>query len=302
MKKIIFNLLLSFLLCFSLCAVSCTSDDTADTTDAATEQNTEPMTDAVTDAATEPTEEKKAKKYVTISLDDGITQDEKIIEIFKKYDFDACTFFINTGLFGVEWDWVAQTLNKPGLTHIRYQRDQIKEVYDGFDVQSHSLQHPALDTLSAREVTMEVGRDAQNIEKITGVMPTGLAWPGGTYNADTIETILSTTSIRYARTVRTTEKFKLPEYFMTWHPSTTAGTNQSVKTTKNFIDAEAEEDMLLYIWGHGYELDYHENGWENFEECIKLLTQAAAEDDSIVFVTNSEFYDLFKDEIPSWKD
>ena len=33
---------------------------------------------------------------------------------------------------------------------------------------------------------------------------------------------------------------------------------------------------------------------------IQMITEAAAEDDSIVLVTNSEFYQLFKDEIPSY--
>ena len=37
------------------------------------------------------------KKYFTISFDDGITQDERIIEIYKKYNFKGGTFFIDTG-------------------------------------------------------------------------------------------------------------------------------------------------------------------------------------------------------------
>ncbi len=342
MKKRLIFIFLSFTLCFSLCAASYASDKSINTTasvnaetvfsvkgDAdgdniltakdvilyklylagrAADANVSDLdgdgvistADAKTLAETVSLD--KPRKYVTMSFDDGITQDEKIIEILKKYNLADCTFFINTGLYGANWDWVAQALNKPGLTHIRYEEDQIASVYEGFDLQSHTLEHPALDTISASDVTHQVGTDAQNIAKITGVMPTGLAWPGGTYSDSAIQTVLSTTSIRFARTVQSTGTFALPEYFMTWHPTVSAGTQHSVNITNSFIEQTATEDMLLYFWGHGYELDYNDNGWEYFEECIKLLTQAAAEDDSIVFVTNAEFYEIFKDKIPSWKE
>ena len=46
------------------------------------------------------------KKYFTLSVDDGVTQDLKIIDILKKYNMYCCTFNINTGLCGADWKWI----------------------------------------------------------------------------------------------------------------------------------------------------------------------------------------------------
>ena len=59
--------------------------------------------------------------------------------------------------------------------------------------------------------------------------------------------------------------------------------------------------MLFFVWCHGYELDLFDT-WDKFDLYIKTITEAAARDDSIVLVTNAEFYQLFKDEIPAWKE
>ena len=140
------------------------------------------------------------KKYFTIRFDDGITQDEKVMEILKKYNADCCTFYINTGLYGANWAWVGQHFNRPDVPHQRYTRKEIESgIYNGFDVECHTLTHPSLKNLSERQVTNEVKRDAQNIERIFGYEPIGLAWPGGDteWNEQNIKTILETTNVRY---------------------------------------------------------------------------------------------------------
>ena len=45
------------------------------------------------------------KKYFTLSFDDGIEQDKKLIELLKQYGLQ-CTFNLNGGLFGKK-DYVA---------------------------------------------------------------------------------------------------------------------------------------------------------------------------------------------------
>ena len=39
------------------------------------------------------------------------------------------------------------------------------------------------------------------------------------------------------------------------------------------------------------------NSYDRFEKFIKRMSEA----EDVVFVTNTEFYNLFKDKIPSWK-
>lgn len=336
--------LLMALLC-AACFIACdrqdmTADTTADTTvdmttdvtDASTEAPTEPITEPEeettmeettipeTTAApeTEPPEagldagvvrDGTPKKYFTIRFDDGITQDAEVMNILKKYNADCCTFYINTGLLGANWAWVGQQFGRPDVTHQRYTRAELMSgIYNGFDVEVHTLTHPSLKNVSDRQVTREVGKDATNITDITGYRPVGMAWPGGDteWNEQNIKTILETTNIRYGScTTRNTQmgfsKFALPAYFMTWYPTCSFSDADSLTLLQEFIQTECTEDMLFFVWCHGYELDLFDT-WEKFDLFIKTITEAAAEDDSIVLVTNAEFYQLFKDEIPAWKE
>ncbi len=243
------------------------------------------------------------KKYFTIRMDDGITQDEKIMEILKKYDADCITFYANSGLFGANWTWVGESMNRPDVTHIRYSRRDFVDVYEGFDVGVHTKTHPSLKNLSDAQVTDEVEGDRKTWARVLGYTPVGMAWPGGDteWTEHNIDTILATTPIRFGSCTTCTGTFALPEYFMTWYPTCAVNDARTLTLAQQFIDAEPTEDMLFYVWGHGYELDLN-HSWDNFEQLIRMITEAAAEDDSIVLVTNSEFYQLFKDEIPAWKN
>ena len=315
--------------CMTACDVSVTFDDvfvtvnmnetnpeTPTQEETTMEETTIPVTEETTaeETAEETTEPEfvrdgTPKKYITIRMDDGTTQDERMMEIMRKYGVDCCTFYLNSGLFGANWTWVGQNFNRPDVTHIRYTRRELATgIYDGFDVQCHTVNHPSLKNYTEKQVTAEVKNDATTLGKIFGYEPVGLAWPGGDteWNEQNIVTILNTTNIRYGScTTRNTmmgiKKFGLPEYFMTWYPSCSVVDADAMALLEEFLAAECTEDMLFYVWGHGFELDLHYS-WDKFELMIKTIAEAAAEDDSIVLVTNSEFYELFKDEIPAWKE
>ncbi len=286
-----------------------------------TEAETEPETEPETLPETDPGYETDAdgnklagsdsgivrdgtpKKYFTIRMDDGITQDERIMEILKKYNTDCITFYANSSLFGTNWAWVGESAGRPDVTHIRYSRHEFADVYEGFDVGVHTKNHPSLKNLTDAQVTDEVEGDRLVWARILDYTPVGMAWPGGDteWNERSIETVLATTNIRFGSCTTSTNSFKLPQYFMQWRPTCPVNATNLLYLAQKFIDAEPTEDMLFYVWGHGYELDLN-NSWDTFEQLIKMITEAAAEDDSIVLVTNSEFYQLFKDEIPSWKN
>ena len=282
-----------FLLIFTL--VACDGGNTPDTTDGVTVEVT--PTEAPTEAPTEPITEEETtveeitteeitteeitteeittatpvagedhginrdgtpKKYITIRMDDGITQDARMMEIMRKYGVDCCTFYVNTGLYGANWAWVGQQFNRPDVTHIRYTRAELESgIYDGFDVECHTRTHPSLKNLSERQVTREVKNDAENIEKIFGYQPIGMAWPGGDteWNEGNITTILETTGVRYGScTTRNTQmglgKFSLPQYFMTWYPTCGFSDADSLTLLNEFIAADCTEDMLFYALKH----------------------------------------------------
>ena len=238
------------------------------------------------------------KKYFTLGLDDGITQDARIIEILKKYNAYCATFFINTGLFGKDWTSMVSQQEGKQVSHLRYTEAELKTgIYKGFDLECHGYSHASLDNFDTRpeHLKKQILPDVSKIAEISGYKPVGLAYPVGPYTIDTIDNLLANTDIRFARTTTTTNSFKLPSNFMKWHPTAAIVDRNILDVAQRFLDTEpTDSDMLFYVWGHGYNLDSSDY-WDEFEALIKML----AEDGNVVFVTNAEFYQLFKDQIPS---
>ena len=330
--------LMLILTTLALCMTACdpietapeTTDGTADTTANTTAEETteeeptmeettaKPETTAEETTEEETTEEETTepetlyvrdgtpKKYITIRMDDGITQDARMIEIMRKYGVDCCTFYISSGLFGQS---ITVYPDRPDVTHIRYTRREVAAgIYNGFDVQSHTLTHPSLKGCNDAQVTSEITRDSAALKQIFGYKPVGVAWPGGDGDITdhTIDVVMETTSIRYGscttrNTYRGIKKFGLPQYFMRWYPTCSVSDSDAQSLLEEFIAADCTEDMLYFVWGHGFELDRFDS-WDKFELMIKTIAEAAAADEDIILVTNSEFYELFKDEIPSWKE
>lgn len=238
------------------------------------------------------------KKYFILNFDDGITQDRRIIEILKKYNATA-TFNINTGLLGESWDWVADAVKVPGLTHKRFTEEELRSgIYDGMDVDVHTLNHANILECSDETIINEVQKDADNIADLFGYKPRGMAYAGGNFFDDhSVRVILENTDVRFSRTITSSNKFTLPKYWMKWNPTCHVNAGNVKSLAKKFINLKPETDSLFYVWGHGYELDQL-NSWDSFEELIKMISEA----DDITILTSAEFYELFKDEIPCWED
>lgn len=154
---------------------------TAPEPESATEPNTEAATDTETEAPVAGTDsgivrDGTPRKYFTLSFDDGITQDLRLIGILKKYGMDNCTFFINTGLMGANWAWVGGQFNRPDVSHLRFTEEELKTgIYAGFDLECHTATHPSLKALSNRRVQREIERDVMKIQEISGIRPVGMA-------------------------------------------------------------------------------------------------------------------------------
>ncbi|MBQ4065945.1 MAG: polysaccharide deacetylase family protein [Clostridia bacterium] len=246
-----------------------------------------------------PEKENKGMKYFTLSFDDGITQDLRLIELLNKYNMKCCSFNLNTGLYGASWEWVGVSQNRPDVTHIRFTEEEIRTgIYDGFDVQVHTMTHPSLIDFDndVEGLKYQINQDADNIEALFGIRPVGMAWPGGDgcYSDRTIELVLEHTDIRFARGTTATNTYELPERFMKWMPTCAIFDPMVLLRAGAFIKAEAEEDMLFYVWGHSYDLDIH-NDWDTLEKLLQMMSEA----DDVCFITTTEFYHLYKDRIPS---
>jgi len=236
------------------------------------------------------------KKYFTLCFDDGITQDARIIELLKQYGV-PCTFYINTGLFGANWDWVGRAIGNPSVTHIRYTEEEIKTgIYDGFDMENHTLNHPSLKNYDTQpeKIISETMDNAKKIYELTGIYPTGMAWPGGDteYTETTMNIVREQTDVGFARAVTPTYKFTLPTDWLFWQPTCSITDGAMLAYAKKFVRTECTEDMLFFVWGHGYELD-QANLWSTLEKLLQTMSEA----EDVVCVSNAEFYWLFKDEV-----
>ncbi|OOM81510.1 polysaccharide deacetylase [Clostridium puniceum] len=222
------------------------------------------------------------KKALTLSYDDGITQDKRLVSIFNQYALKA-TFNINSGIQSEENYWI----NK-GKKIQRMNIDEIEEVYKGHEVAAHSLTHPQLEDLPREMIINEIFEDRKNLEKIFGYPVRGMAYPYGTYNEKVIQ-VMENCGIEYSRTVNQHEKFYLPERFLEWHPTCHHKNPKLMEIAKHFIETDFRSMSLLYVWGHSYEFDIDEN-WELAEEFCKTV----GNDESIWYATNIEIVDYLK--------
>lgn len=231
------------------------------------------------------------KKYFTLSFDDGTHEDEKLIALLKKYDISA-TFCINTGL--MDGNDVIEVAGNWRRMDFDYAKDN--SVYDGFDVISHAYTHKEFTFLSDDQITAQIENDSAKIAELTGKKPVGAAYTGGTayYDDHVISVLLSSTDVRFARDTDDTYGFSLPNNFMAWKPTCSLLDDRLMQTAKRFVEATATEDMLFYGWDHPWAITAY-NAWNKVERFLKYIS----EQDDIVCVTNTRFYELYKNKIKS---
>ena len=228
------------------------------------------------------------KKALTFSFDDGVKQDLRLIEILNRYGLKA-TFNINSGLLGGK-----NVLGYYGKTicHDKVSVEELKTAYKGHEIAAHTLTHPRLTLLDEESIVKEVEEDRLALESICGEKVVGLAYPCGEINHDerVAEIVARRTGIRYARTIISTDDIKVKrETLYRYHPTCHILQENLDEIVDKFLSYDGEEDSLLYLWGHAYELDAGEvnpNGmdWEKFE----LLCQKLSNKADIFYGTNAQ--------------
>lgn len=225
----------------------------------------------------------KYKKYITFSFDDGVTQDIRLIKLLDKYNLQA-TFNLNSSLLGLKgegrnlvtrWD------------HIKVLPSQIAEIYKNHEIGVHTLTHPNLTNEEDETVIYQVEQDRLNLETLSSKRVVGMAYPcGGENNNERVAKIIKEkTGVLYARTIQPTYSFELPKNIYRLDPTVhVREISKMYKLAKEYILLETTEPSMFYIWGHSYELDIMENGWEDFEDFCALIS---AKND-ILYGTNTK--------------
>lgn len=144
------------------------------------------------------------KKMLTFSYDDGIYQDERLVEIFNKYGMKA-TFNLNTGIQSPESNFEIE-----GIKIARMEQEGLAKLYEGHEIALHGLTHASPSGIKPEDYSQEYLQDARNIEKLYGKYPVGMAYAYGDV-PDPVVSYLKDIGIRYGRTVESTHSFTLPQ-------------------------------------------------------------------------------------------
>ena len=194
-------------------------------------------------------------KALTLSYDDGVEQDEHLLEIAMKYGLKG-TFNINSGCFPND-----DVKYEPGTIHRRMPLGRLKEVYrdSGWEIAAHAYTHAALVGLPGNLATDEVLRDRKNLEEIFGTVIRGFAYPYGAYDDKSVG-ILKNCGFVYARTVNSTHDFYIPQDWLRMPATCHHNDPELMNLAKRFTEAENRwHPMLFYLWGHSYEFEAQDN-------------------------------------------
>ena len=223
-------------------------------------------------------------KAMTLSYDDGVTQDRQLLRILEKYGL-PCTFNLNSGCFAEAHAFYDKEKNRT-FPHVRLRSTEIAEVYAGHEVAVHTVSHPALKDLSDDEILREVEDDRKALSELVGYDVVGMAYPGGSHliTPHVADVIRAGTPIRYARTTTSTHAFDLPGDPLMLHPSVHhTETDKLFELAERFLALEPETPQLFYVWGHAYEFERDDN-WELFERFCRMVSGRS----DIFYGTNSE--------------
>lgn len=241
------------------------------------------------------------KKYLTFSFDDGLEQDKRIIRLMKYYGLKG-TFNLNSGMFGLQGEvmgigsfafrdcekGVKHRWPFSYVPHDRIPEHEIPQVYAGMEIATHGFLHEALRDFDEVELNHAVGKDKARLEQLTGRRIVGHAYAKGS-TSKAAEKWLKDHGYLYARGVMPSNSFAFPDNMMNFRPTSSVISKNAMTLAQRFVETSAgDQDLLLFFWGHGYEMDYGKGAasWESLEQLFAFL----AGRDDIVYCTNSEAF------------
>ncbi len=223
------------------------------------------------------------KKALTLSYDDGVRQDKRLISIMKKNGIKG-TFNLNGGSFGAEY-----TGEEKGKMSVQEALDLYPD--SGMEVALHGFRHLSLAKVDSAIAVNDVIKDRIALEKMFGKVIKGMAYANGSYNDEVVD-ILKQCGVKYSRTVTSTEKFDLPTDWLRLPATAHHNNPRLMELAEQFVNLPKgrhfwyDPPKLFYLWGHSYEFDTN-NNWNVIEEFAEFM--GGRED--IWYATNIEIYD-----------
>ena len=221
-------------------------------------------------------------RALTLSYDDGVEQDIKLIEIMNKYGLKG-TFNLNSGEYAPE-----DRVYPEGVVHRRMSKSRVTKTYanSGQEVAVHGLTHPWLEQLPLNICVKEIMEDRANLEEQFGGTVRGMAYPFGTLNDEVVE-VLRMNGIAYSRTVHSTERFDIPTDWLRLPATCHHDNPKLMELAKHFVEGNSYgAPWMFYLWGHSYEFEAN-NNWNVIEEFAQYMSGR----EQIWYATNIQIYD-----------
>ncbi len=222
-------------------------------------------------------------KTLTLSYDDGVEQDERLVDIMVKHGLKG-TFNINSGLYAEEGH-----VYPSGQIHRRMPKSRIDALYvpNGMEVAVHGYTHPFLEQLPLNRATYEIIKDREELEKQFGMFIRGMAYPYGTFNDEVVE-MIKNSGICYSRTVISSHGFDLPKDWLRLEATCHHNDPMLMELADKFVNTchPCGCPWMFYLWGHAYEFEKYDN-WNVIEEFAEKVSNK----DDIWYATNIEIYD-----------
>lgn len=245
-------------------------------------------------------------KALTLSYDDGVEHDKRLIAIMRKYGLKG-TFNINSGLYA-QPDAVSASgaggsiagsngaLRGTGGDGIRKSRrrmtlEEARSLYcgSGMEVACHTLTHVLGGNLPSHVSLQQIAEDRKNLEEQFQCLVRGMAYPGGHYDDQVIE-MMKYAGIVYGRTDRWTHDFALPEDWYRLTGTCHHGDPKLMELASQFVEKQVRYDpILFYLWGHSYEFEEQDN-WQIIEQFASFMGGR----EEIWYASNIEIYDYRK--------
>ena len=218
-------------------------------------------------------------KAFTLSYDDGVIQDRRLVEIFNKYNV-KCTFNLNFGV--LDHEQIIEFPGRPKVDISRVKKEEVKALYADHEVGGHGLYHSDLASLGEPYAMYEIIDDKAGLEQLVGKPLRMFAYPFGIYN-DTVKKLLKQAGYKGARTIKSTHTFDLPADPFVLDPTCHHNDEKLMELADQFLTGRSFKSKLFYVWGHGYEFDGG-NNWNVIEDlCAKVGNH-----DDVWYATNGE--------------
>ena len=222
-------------------------------------------------------------KCVTLSYDDGLIYDKKLIEILDKYGL-KCTFNLNSEEFA----------SKEGVRHLT--KEEAIKLYknSAHEIAVHGAHYISLSAVSSDMGTIDIIEDRKNLENMFGRIIKGMAYANGSFDENSVQ-MLKNCGIKYARTCLQTGKFDIPTDWLTLLTTCHHANPELNKYLDDFLCDKKNPNFwrncpkLFYLWGHSYEFNDN-NNWEIIENFAKKVGKR----EDIWYATNGEVYDYIK--------